>query len=191
MAMWATIEKRWRFQGWSVLMTLLWVTAASADPDVTNRPDCGFNDDPAPDFTLEDVNPTSPTYGQDITLSDLQGKAVFLMFMRSSCGHCQSLSQYLDSYAITYADDWGDEVAIVVVNMTGWEADIDDFVTLHDLPTLQDTSEEGAADKIGASLYWNYILKPDGRLQAMYYEMYLPTDEQRLLADIAAARSGG
>jgi len=178
----------WRAAG--ALASLLWVVSAAADPDVTNRPDCGFDDDTAPDFTLQDVNPTSPTYGQDVSLSDLQGKAVFLMFMRSSCGHCQSLVQYLDSYTTTYAEDWGDEVAIIVINMVGWEADIDEFVALHDLPTLQDTTAEAAADEVGASLYWNYILKTDRTLQAMYYELYLPTDEQRLLADIDAARSG-
>jgi len=189
----ATCSSSFRHNCWraaAALLAVTWAVAAAADPDATNRPDCGFNDDPSPDFTLQDVNPTSPTYGQDITLSALQGKAVFLMFMRSSCGHCQSLSEYLASYAAEHADEWGDGVAIILVNMVGWEADIDDLVSLHDLPTLQDTTDEGAADKIGASLYWNYILKTDGLLHAMYYEMYLPTDEQRLLGDIDAARSG-
>jgi thiol-disulfide isomerase/thioredoxin len=170
-----------------LLGALLWTLPAAADPDVTNRPDCGMNDDPAPDFTLEDVNPTSPTYGQDITLSGLQGKVVFLMFMRSSCGHCLSLTQYLDSYATEHAQEWGDDVAILLVNMAGWEADIAEFCADHDLPTLQDTSAVAAADRIGASLYWNYFLKEDGRLHAMYYEVNLPTDEQRFLDDVAAA----
>ena len=173
------------------LVVLLWTLPAAADPDVTNRPDCGFSDDPAPDFTLEDVNPTSPTYGQDIALSYLRGKVVFLMFMRSSCGHCQSLTQYLDSYATEHAQEWGDDVAILLVNMAGWEADIAEFCANHDLPTLQDTSAEAAADKIGASLYWNYFLREDGRLYAMYYEIYLPTDEERFLGDISAAMGRG
>jgi thiol-disulfide isomerase/thioredoxin len=165
----------------------LCTTAAAADPDVTNRPDCGLNDDPCPDFTLADVNPTSPTYGQEITLSELQGKVVFLLFIRSSCGHCQSLSTYLDSYFTANQAAWGDDVAFLLVNMVGYEADIEAFCALHDLPTVQDTADEAAADHVGASLYWNYVLNPDGTLQAMYYSQYLPTDEQRLLGDIEAA----
>ena len=177
--------------GWARLLVaavaLLWVTSASADPDVTNRPDCGLNDDPCPDFTLADVNPTSPTYGQEITLSDLQGKVVFLIFVRSSCGHCQSLSTYLNTYPSENQATWGDDVVLLLINMVGYEADIEEFCALHDLPTLQDTAAVAAAAHVGGSLYWNYVLKTDGTLQAMYYSLYLPTDEQRLLGDIDTA----
>jgi len=158
------------------------ITAA----DDTNRPDCGFPDDPAPDFTLTDENPTSPTHGQAITLSDLQGKAVFVMFVRASCGLCQSLSTYLNSYMIQYAEAWGDDVVILLVNMAGYEEDLPDFCALHDLPTVQDDGTVVSA--FGAALYWNYILRTDGRLHTMYYSLSLPTDEQRLITDIETAR---
>ena len=160
--------------------------AGITSADSTNRPDCGFSDDPAPDFTLTDENPTSATYGQPITLSDLQGKAVFVMFIRSSCGHCQTLSTYLDSYMTEYAEAWGDDVVILLVNMAGYEEDLPAFCTLHDLPTVQD--DGSVADDFGAALYWNYTLRTDGRLHTMYYALYLPTDEQRLITDIETAR---
>lgn len=169
-------------------LALLWPAVTSADPDVTNRPDCGFDDDPAPDFTLVDQNPTSPTHGQEITLSDLHGKAVFVMFIRSGCGHCQSLSTYIQSYMIQYAEAWGDDVTIVLVNMVGYEEDLTKFCGLHDLPTVQDDAAAGVADAFGASLYWNYTLKTDGRLHTMYYSLSLPTDEQRWITDIEEAR---
>ena len=167
-------------------LVALWPAVTIADPDVTNRPDCGYGDDPAPDFTLVDQNPTSPTHGQEITLSDLQGKAVFVMFIRSSCGHCQTLSTYLDSYMTEYAEAWGDDVVILLVNMAGYEEDLPAFCTLHDLPTVQD--DGSVADDFGAALYWNYTLRTDGRLHTMYYALYLPTDEQRLITDIETAR---
>ena len=94
----------------------------------------------------------------------------------------------LNSYMIQYAEEWGDDVAIVLVNMIGYEADLPEFCGLHDLPTVQDDGAAGVADAFGASLYWNYVLKTDGRLHTMYYSLYLPTDEQRLITDIAGAR---
>jgi thiol-disulfide isomerase/thioredoxin len=174
-----------------VLAIVGWMAASAApafaDPDVTNRPDCGLPDDPVEDFTLTDENPTSPTHGQEISLSGLQGKVVFLMFIRSSCGHCQSLAPYLDDILASHGADWGDDVAFVLVNLTGYEADLPLFCDLHDLPTVQDTSAAAVADRVGASLYWNYILLPDGRLHRSYYSLYLPTYQQRLEADIEAA----
>jgi len=173
-----------------VLVALLIVSFAGgawAGPDVTNRPDCGFGDDPVEDFTLTDQNPTSPTHGQEITLSALQGKVVFLMFIRSSCGHCQTLAPYLDEILASHQADWGDDVAFVLVNMVGWEDDLPGFCGLHDLPTVQDTSTAAVADRVGASLYWNYVLLPDGRLHRAYYSLYLPTYQQRLEADIEEA----
>ncbi len=36
--------------------------------------------DPAPDFTLTDLNPDSPTYGQDRSVSDMVGKVLLIFF---------------------------------------------------------------------------------------------------------------
>ncbi len=164
---------------------------ALAGPEITNRPECGFGDPAIEDFALVDENPTSPTYGQEISPDGLQGKVVFLMFMRSTCGHCQSLSTQLDALQAAHQADWGDDVAIVLVNMVGWEADLPEFCTLHDLPTVQDTSSAALADRVGAALYWNYVLLPDGRLHKMYYSLYLPTYQDRLETDIEEALGRG
>lgn len=164
---------------------------ALAGPEVTNRPDCGFGDPAVEDFALADENPTSPTYGQEISSDGLQGKVVFLMFIRSTCGHCQTLSTYLDDILQSHQADWGDDVAIVLVNMVGWEADLPEFCALHDLPTVQDTSSAALADRVGAALYWNYVLLPDGRLHKMYYNLYLPSYQERLETDIEEALGRG
>ena len=182
--------------GWEAAKAAGWIAMAAivvlpwkgwAGPEITNRPDCGFGDEPVEDFSLVDENPTSPTYGQEISSDGLQGKVVFLMFMRSTCGHCQSLSTQLDALQEAHQADWGDDVAIVLVNMVGWEDDLPAFCALHDLPTVQDTSSSALADRVGAALYWNYVLLPDGRLHRMYYSLYLPTYQARLEADIEEA----
>ena len=36
--------------------------------------------DPAPDFTLTDLNPLSPTYGEDRSVSDQVGKVLLIYF---------------------------------------------------------------------------------------------------------------
>jgi len=171
----------------ALVLSLCFVACASAQDDATNRPDCGYNDDPGPNFTLEDVNPTSPTYGQQITLSDYDDKVIFIMFIRSSCGHCQSLSTYLNSYMEANDSAWGGQVLFLMVNMIGWEDDIAEFTSLHNLPTLQDTSAAHVAEDYGAYLYWNYLLKPGRELYTFYYSYSLPAYESRLLGEIQEA----
>jgi len=187
----ATGELRER-RGWiPVLAAILVLAAGSAaaqpGPEVTNRPDCGFNQDPAPDFALEDMNPTSPTYGQTVHLSDYDDKVVFIEFMRSSCGHCQGTTIQLQAMLDAHAGDWGDDVVFLIINMPGWEADLPTFTALSDLPVLQDTTAEYFGDRIGASLYSNYVLTPGRDLHATHYNLSLPTNEARLVGEIEAA----
>ena len=40
--------------------------------------------EPAPDFTLTDLNPASPTYGQDRSVSDMVGKVLLIYFANYS-----------------------------------------------------------------------------------------------------------
>jgi len=82
---------------------------------------------------------------------------------------------------------WGGQVLFLMVNMVGWEDDIAEFTALHDLPTLQDTTAVGAADKYGAYLYWNYLMKPGRELHTFYYSYSLPSFESRLLGEIEEA----
>lgn len=160
---------------------------AQPGPEVTNRPDCGFDDDPAPACVMEDMNPTSPTYGQTVTLSDYDDKVVFVEFMRSSCGHCLATTHALQALLEAHAGDWGDDVVILIVNMVGWEADLPTFCAQHDLPVLQDTESEYCADRFGASLYSNYVLLPGRELHTTHYNLSLPTNEARLVSEIEAA----
>lgn len=54
--------------------------------------------DPAPDFTLNDVNDNPHN------LSDYKGKVVILFFWQSTCSHCLNEFPDLDAMAATYKD---------------------------------------------------------------------------------------
>ncbi len=167
-----------------VAMAVLAGRPGGAGPEDTNRPNCGFGDDLIPDFTLTDVNPTSATHDQAITLSDLQGKIVFFMFVHSSCGVCKTNAGYLQAMLDEHAADWGDDVVFMTINMVGWDSQIDEYCALSNLTVLQDTQAVNVEDEIGSSIYWSYLVDPDRRLATFYYDTYIPSDGARLEAEI-------
>ncbi len=45
---------------------------------------CGMGDASIPDFTLADGNAMSPTYTQELSLSDYSGKVLLIFWMRAT-----------------------------------------------------------------------------------------------------------
>ncbi len=70
----------------------------------------------APDFTMYDENE------KEIALSDFSGKGIVLNFWASWCGPCIN---EMPSIQRAY-EEYGDEVEFVVVNLTGWEYNMND-----------------------------------------------------------------
>lgn len=64
----------------------------------------------APDFTLTNLD------GEEVTLSDLQGKNVLLNFWATWCPPCEAEMPHLQKYYDTYAEK--DNVEIIGVNVT-------------------------------------------------------------------------
>ena len=46
--------------------------------------ECGFVDDMVPDFTLNDVNTNSDTYGQEVGLSDVLGQVLVIYWANAN-----------------------------------------------------------------------------------------------------------
>lgn len=68
-----------------VLLSVLFsVSFLSCSENTTSNNDSGINQgEPAPDFTYTSLNDT------EVTLSDLQGKVVYIFFFGANCPHCR------------------------------------------------------------------------------------------------------
>ena len=78
---------------------------------------------PAPDFTLTDQ------YGQEHTLSDYQGKTVFLNFWATWCGPCQREMPDIQALYEAYGENGGDLVVLGVANPKTEDAPYNQDVT--------------------------------------------------------------
>lgn len=59
---------------------MLGAPALAATPVGDPTAECGFQEGVVPDFTLDDVNPNSPTYGQERSRSDSLGRVLVVYF---------------------------------------------------------------------------------------------------------------
>jgi len=62
---------------WIALLTL---PALAAPPAGDPTAECGFQQGQVPDFTLDDVNPGSATYGQQRSRSESLGRVLVVYF---------------------------------------------------------------------------------------------------------------
>lgn len=113
---------------------------------------------PAPDFTVYDAE------GNEVHLSDFQGKPVILNFWASWCGPCQSEMPAFDEAYAAY----GDKVHFLMVNMTdGSQETLEsalDFVANSGylFPVYYDTQMSAAAAYGVYSLPTTYFIDADG-----------------------------
>ncbi|WP_270182497.1 redoxin domain-containing protein [Alkalihalobacillus sp. CinArs1] len=119
--------------GWGVYSTVI------AEPSVGTE-----INDRAPDFTL-----TTLEDEEKVSLSDFEGKPVFLNFWATWCPPCEEEMPDIQAFA----DQYGEEVEVISVNFTKFEPKKDEipiFVEENNLrfPVLMDN--EG---KVGEDLY--------------------------------------
>ena len=118
-------------------------TTTSPEPSESAQPEPSASQQPqtvaAPDFTLTDQ------YGNTHTLSDYQGKTVFLNFWATWCGPCKSEMPDIQSLYESYGENSGDLVVLAVANPGGQDVsqeEVEQFLedNGYTFPVLMDTT---------------------------------------------------
>ena len=154
--------------------------------------DCGLSGGPVPDYSLEDVNPTSPTGGSPLT-RDSGGRVQVLYFALPTCGHCQAQVEDLEALRIEQASSWADDVDLRIIALSGVEDSLFELTDRTSLPVLLDRPEAGVAAAYGAEKWYFYLVDRAGSLATLHYALNLDdaAEKQRLLDEIATLRAGG
>lgn len=95
-----------------------------------------------PNFALEDVNPTSPTFGQEVGIADFEGEVSAWYFGVATCPLCRAHVQALDPM-VADVNSENPEVPITIlgINMRGRESGNTTITDGVDMPWLQDTGQ--------------------------------------------------
>ena len=129
--------------------------APEETPAESQRPEI-----PAPDFTLVDQN------GEEHTLSDYQGKTVFLNFWATWCGPCQQEMPEIQALYERYGENSGDLIVLGVANPKS-----------EDYPFSQDNKTSGEiADFLSEGGYtFPVVMDETGEVFAQYGISAFPT----------------
>lgn len=128
----------------------------------------------APDFTLTNLN------GEEVVLSDLQGKKVVLNFWTTWCPPCKAEMPHMQSYYDKYADK--DNVEIIAVNLT-YSNDsvkkVEQFVSSYklDFPILLDEKDEVGRIYEVITIPSTYMIDTTGKIQ---HQIKGPLDKSAL-----------
>jgi len=157
-----TLRKYWNVISATLLILgAVWIWVSRADPSeaAASRlpaPQEGF---PAPDFTLDTLS------GDQITLSDYQGRPVLINLWASWCGPCRAEMPDMQEVYDEYKDQG---FTVLAVNATNQDRvkDVQDFVDEYDLtfPILIDQSGEVSDLYNLRSLPTSYFITPEGTI---------------------------
>jgi peroxiredoxin len=116
----------------------------------------------APDFTLQNMQ------GEDVTLSELQGKRVVLNFWATWCPPCEAEMPHMQKYYEQYKKE--DNVEIIGVNLTYANEKIErveQFLKSYDItfPILLEQNEIVAQQYQIITIPSTYIIDTQGRIQ--------------------------
>ncbi|GEM_PF-2557334 len=75
---------------------------------------------------------------------------------------------------------------LILINQYGADEGLPDMTAGLSLPVLQDTAEDAVFSSYNASKWFLYIIDRDGQMVLLHYDMDYDTEEERLLAEIAA-----
>ena len=129
--------------------------------------------EPAPDFVLRDLSPTSCGVGRYYGLDAFIGHVTFVVLLRSTCGYCHGQLEKLELMRIELLAA-GYELNMVVINEMNTEGTVDLLTNRSQIPVLQDlpevdawgalSSEDAEGARIGGDKDDMYIYDESGAL---------------------------
>jgi len=146
---------------------------------------CAVVPDLAPDFALEDVNPTSPSYGTTVQRTETPGDVTLLYVALASCAHCQADVDLLGALVAEKADDWA-EVSVRVIALDTAHDSLPELADGHDLPILLDTEDVDVEGQYGAERWYIYLLDRRGMPRHLHYSLSFSTETDRLVTEVDA-----
>lgn len=130
----------------------------------------------APDFQTVSLD------GDDIILSDLQGKVVLLNFWATWCGPCRIEMPLFERVSSQY----GDEFVILAVNAEETPEQIAEFRNQFRLTFPLALDEDGTIQRQYNILNYptTYILDREGTIAAQHFGTFSPSDLSAMLDDL-------
>ena len=142
----------------------------------------------APDFRLEDVNPTSPTWGDMVDRTE-PGHVTLLYIALASCGHCQADTDALGAMVDEQGVAW-DEVSVRILALNTAHDSLPELAEGHNLPILVDTDELNLERQYGAERWYIYLLDRSGMPAMLHYEIDFVSERDRLIDEVNLLLAG-
>ncbi len=121
-----------------------------------------YGGDPVPgDFTLTDVNPTSPTEGQTFTLGDHVGDMVVVYFAYGTCAYCTDVAATLQQQVDAHPG-WAGHVQVWFLECEWCDCSTEMLIDDYHLPELPDTVEQDVWNTWGAEKGHGWLIHFDG-----------------------------
>ena len=149
---------------------------------------CRLAPDGAPDFTLEDVNPTSPTAGEQVPRTE-PGDVTLLYIALASCGVCQADTDALGAIVADQGDAWS-ELSVRVLALDTALDSLPDLADGHDLPIVVDNETLRLADQYGAERWYIYLLDRSGQPAMIHYDLDFTVERDRLVNEVNMLLAG-
>ena len=126
----------------------------------------------APDFTLQDLS------GQDISLSDLQGKGVIIFFWTTWCPHCRNALSILSR---EYQDMLDSDIELLAINIRESRELVESYAQRNslDFPVLLDWDSEVASTYEVVGVPTIVLVSREGKIVSVSNS--LPKDYMELL----------
>ncbi len=175
-------------------------TDADADSDTDTDADTDSDTDTDPKaigrdavpFAMEDINPSSASYGATVSSEDLAGTPYALVFLDSRCTGCIDVAD--DLWALMLErPDW--HVALPVFGVQSFNAydtvpaTVDPMVESNDQPYLVDVEQGGVWAGYEALNHDMLVISSDGVLDA-WLPLYTWPDDMVIFTDYMTERFG-